>query len=292
MREALPIHDKDNLAIGDVAELTGLAAGTIRAWEQRYGFPTPARSETGFRRYRSEDVQALRRVVAYRERGLSMATAIERSRDDSRDDDRLSLYATVVDAHPQARPQVLRKGSLISLSRAIEHEIIAHGARPVVFGAFQHERFYRAVEPLYRRLASMSDVATVFADFPVVAHPEGGPVEIPIRKDEPLGNEWVVIVDAPGYAACLLAWEQPQLGSPDAEPVFEAVWTLDPYATRRAATVAARLVAQQDPEYGAHCEEVLRDRPLALESPAPALTALCNRVVAYLEADGAAVGSG
>lgn len=70
------------------------------------------------------------------------------------------------------------------------------------------------------------------------------------------------------------------------------MWTLDPYATRRAATVAARLVAQQDPEYGAHCEEVLRDRPLALESPAPALTALCNRVVAYLEADGAAVGSG
>ncbi len=32
MREALPNHDKDNLAIGDVAELTGLAAGTIRAW--------------------------------------------------------------------------------------------------------------------------------------------------------------------------------------------------------------------------------------------------------------------
>jgi len=285
MHEAQPIHDKDDLAIGDVAELTGLTAGTIRAWEQRYGFPEPARSDSGYRRYRGEDVETLRRVVGYRNRGLSMTAAIDRARQDG-GGDRLSLYATVVEAHPAVRPQVLRKASLISLSRAIEHEILAHGATPIVFAAFQHEGFYRAVEPLYRRIATMADVATVFADFPEVGHPQGGPVEVPIRAEEPLGNEWVVIVDAPGYAACLLAWEQPALNGrtpPDGERRFEAVWTLDPYATRRAATVASRLAAQHDPEHGARCEALLRDRPLALEAPAPAMTALANRVLAYME---------
>ena len=33
-----------------------------------------------------------------------------------------------------------------------------------------------------------------------------------------LGNEWAVVVDAPGYAACLLGWEQPHAGEvPDRE---------------------------------------------------------------------------
>jgi DNA-binding transcriptional MerR regulator len=37
------------LAIGELAEQTGLAAGTIRIWESRYGFPTPARNPSGYR---------------------------------------------------------------------------------------------------------------------------------------------------------------------------------------------------------------------------------------------------
>ena len=53
-----------------------------------------------------------------------------------------------------ARPQVLRKSTLVALSRAIEHETLAHAARPMLFGAFQHEEFYREVEPRYRRIAA------------------------------------------------------------------------------------------------------------------------------------------
>ena len=102
-----------------------------------------------------------------------------------------------------------------------------------------------------------------------------------------LGNEWAVIVDAPGFAASLLAWEQPgvtQPGDPDdLDRRFEAIWTLDPVATRRAAVVAARLAERADAAYGRELLGVLEDRPLALEEPAPALTALTNRVIAYLE---------
>jgi len=68
------------LAIKEVAEQTGVAAGTIRMWEQRYGFPEPARTSAGYRVYTEEDVVALRRVVAYRSRGLSVPAALERAR--------------------------------------------------------------------------------------------------------------------------------------------------------------------------------------------------------------------
>ena len=276
-----------DLAIKDVAEQTGLAAGTIRMWETRYGFPTPERTPSGYRRYSAADVEALRRVVALRHRGLSIPAAIERARETGDAADHPSIYAAVASTDHGARPQVLRRSTLVALSRAIEHEALAHAASPVLVAAFQHERNYRRVEARYRRLARLADAAVVFADFPALRRAPGAPVEVPIGTDDALGNEWAVVVDAPGYSACLLAWEQPgitQAGDPDDDARrYEAFWTLDPYATRRAAEVAARLVARADPAEAERLEELLRDRPLALEEPAPALTALTNRVVAYLE---------
>jgi DICT domain-containing protein len=276
------------LAIKDVAQLTGIAAGTIRMWEQRYGFPLPERTSSGYRRYSRTDVEALRRVAALRHRGLSVPAAIERAQEaGGGPSDRPSIYAAVAGTDFGARPQVLRKSTLVALSLAIEHETLAHAAAPVLFAAFQRVPFYRQVQARYRRMALQADAATVFADFPEVHHEEGAPSEIPIGEADALGNEWAVIVDAPGYAACLLAWEQPgpeQPGGPgDADRRFEVIWTVDPTATRRAAQVAARLAARADPAFGRRLEAMLAERPLALEEPAPALTELTNRMVAYLE---------
>ena len=276
-------------SIKEVAEATGIAAGTIRMWEQRYGFPEPSRTDAGYRLYTEDDVETLRRVMAYRHRGLSVPAAIERARETGGAADHPSIYAAVAASDYGARPQVLRKSTLVALSRAIEHETLAQAASPVLFGAFQHEAFYREVEPRYRRISQFSDAAVAFADFDAIRYPEGGPIEVPIAPEHKLGNEWAVIVDAPGYAACLLAWEMPgstQPGDPgDLSRRFEAVWTLDPRATRKAARVAARLVGRQDAELGQHLEDLLDDRPLARDEPAPTLTALTNRMVAYMEAE-------
>jgi MerR family transcriptional regulator, light-induced transcriptional regulator len=273
------------LAISDVAARTGIAAGTIRMWEQRYGFPVPSRTPAGYRRYSEADVDALRRIATLRRRGLSVGAAIERARESGTASGRPSIYAAVAAAGHDVRPQVLRKTTLIALSRAIEHEALAHAAAPVLFGAFQRERFYRRVEPRYQRLARLADAAIVFADFPAARAPDGGPVEVPIGGREALANEWAVIIDAPGYAACLIAWEHPAATPPpDGERRFEAIWTLDPRATRRAAQVAAALAKSAAPEHGEPVEALLDDRPLAMEEPAPSLTALTNRLVAYLEA--------
>jgi MerR family transcriptional regulator, light-induced transcriptional regulator len=275
----------DDLAISDVAERTGLAAGTIRMWEQRYGFPAPRRAPSGYRRYAPEDVETLRRVLAYRRRGLSVQAAIDRARETGGASDRPSLYAAVAGTAHGAQPWVLRRSTLEALSRAIEHETLALAAAPILVGAFQRERFYRAVEPRWRRLAAHADAAVVFADFPAPLKPDGGAVELPVPTADALGNEWAVIVDAPGFAASLLAWEQPGRAGDGGgrERRFESIWTLDPVAARRAARTAAALAGAIDPETGARLEGLLADRPLALEQPVPALTALANRVVAYLE---------
>ena len=151
------------LAIKDLAEQTGVAAGTIRMWEQRYGFPEPARTAAGYRVYTEQDVVAMRRVVAYRDRGLSVPAALERARSLEGTTDRPSIFAALASGDAPVRPQKLRKPTLVALSRAIEEEAMARAAGPVVIGAFQAERNYRAVEHRYRRLAHVADAVGVFA---------------------------------------------------------------------------------------------------------------------------------
>src|SRR3954470_13146848 len=135
------------LSIKEVSERTGVAAGTLRMWEQRYGFPVPERTASGYRRYRDEVVEALRRVVQLREGGLSMTAAIERAQEGRElAPDRPSIYAAVAGGRDVPRRR-LRKSTLVALSRAIEDEALARAAGPVGVAAFQRGRLQRARRP-------------------------------------------------------------------------------------------------------------------------------------------------
>src|SRR3954469_7477724 len=228
------------LSIKEVSERSGVAAGTLRMWEQRYGVPVPERTASGCRRYRGEVVDALRRVVQLREGGLSMSAAIERAQEGRElPTDRPSIYAAVAGAQQIPR-QRLRKRTLVALSRAIEDEALARAAGPVAFSAFQEQRFYEPVRHRYRELARLGDAVSVFADFERVTEAPGEPLEIPIGGSDALGSEWVVIVDAPGFSACLLGWEPPRREDAlESARAFEVMWTVDPHVTREAAVVAA-----------------------------------------------------
>ena len=277
-----------DMTIKQVAEKTGLAPGTIRMWEHRYGFPEPKRSESGYRNYSDLDVDRIRSVVAYRDRGLSVPASIERALA-TRSPLESSIYAAVATAEGAPKPQVLRKSTLHALSRAMEHEALAQGTKSICFGAFQHEGFYRPVEQRYRQIARTADATVVFADFKKVTDSgKGKPIEVPIGANDALGNEWIVIVDSPGYSACLLAWEQPgengRGGPRDSQRRFESLWTVDPKIVRRAAEVAAKLAARNHEALGERLEDMLAARPLNAENQTAALTALTNRIVAYVEA--------
>ncbi len=58
------------LPIAAVERETGLGKDTLRVWERRYGFPTPARGSSGDRLYSSEQVQQLRLIGRLLDSGL------------------------------------------------------------------------------------------------------------------------------------------------------------------------------------------------------------------------------
>jgi len=63
-------NDLPALTIGAVAQATGIGASTLRAWERRYGFPSPTRTEGGHRLYAPESVERIRWIARALARGL------------------------------------------------------------------------------------------------------------------------------------------------------------------------------------------------------------------------------
>ena len=272
----------DELTIREVARQTGVPEGTLRMWETRYGFPVPERLPSGHRRYSGEDVQRVRQVSRDRETGMSMPAAIERAQQLASEPE-ASIFAGVRRRRPDLQPYLLAKRTLIGLSHAIEDECVARAERPVLFGSFQRERFYRDAEPRWRELARTAESAVVLADFDKPRTPKHAPIELPIHREDPLGREWSLICDAPEYAAFLSAWERPgQDGVPDLERRFETIWSVEPRLVREASRIAAGFVERTRPDLLGPIVDRLRDTPPPSGEELRLVGALTNRMVAYV----------
>jgi len=236
------------IAIGELAARTGVGVGTLRMWERRHGFPAPERLPSGHRRYRAVDAELVAQVLRERAAGLSLAAAIARVRSSVADDEP-SIFAGLRRRRPDLQPIVLRKRLLLALTRAIEDESCALAERPLLFGSFQHERFYRQSQRRWRDFARTAELAVVFADFARGRTPPDGPVELPIDRSGPLTREWAVVCEAPGHAVCLAGLELPSPATRrDPAREFEVIWSVEPAVVRVATGVCLQLLRRVDPE--------------------------------------------
>jgi DNA-binding transcriptional MerR regulator/methylmalonyl-CoA mutase cobalamin-binding subunit len=60
-----------------VVKQTGLKPDTLRAWERRYGLPTPERSSGGHRLYTRHDIEALKWLMGRQKEGLTIGRAVD-----------------------------------------------------------------------------------------------------------------------------------------------------------------------------------------------------------------------
>src|SRR5947209_9905936 len=108
----------EGLTIREVAARSGIPAGTLRMWEERYGFPKPQRLPSGHRRFTENQIEAVRAVVAAREAGLSLPAAIERVVE-APDERSQSLYGLLRLRRPELVPELVPKPRMVALSHAI-----------------------------------------------------------------------------------------------------------------------------------------------------------------------------
>jgi DICT domain-containing protein len=276
---------RPDLSIGDVAAETGVGESTLRMWEARYSFPTPKRLPSGHRRYSEQDLARIHAVLRARDEGLPLPFAINRARR-LEAEPRPSVYGALREQFTHLHPHHLPKRALVWLSRAIEDECCARSPRPLLFAAFQHERFYRQSEPRWRQFAQTAERTIVLADFPDLRTPPNAPAEVPLEPTDPLMREWVVACDASaagGVSACLVGWERPQAAG---EPrVFETIWTVEPEVAREAARLCCELIAGRAPGLVDDLRDRLADAPPPADaSHLRATVELATRMLLYATA--------
>jgi len=64
---------EDLFPIREVARLTGVNPVTLRAWERRYGLIQPTRTESGHRLYSLGDIERVRSILGWIERGVAVS---------------------------------------------------------------------------------------------------------------------------------------------------------------------------------------------------------------------------
>lgn len=268
------------LTMGEMSARSGVSEATLRMWEVRHSFPQPQRASSGHRRYSERDLARVRAVVRGRGRGLSLQAAIELAQDVG-DESTPSVYASLRERFPLLEPQLLTKRAMLALSHAIEDECLARAERPILFGCFQRERFYRASQSRWDELARTAERAVVLADFPRVRTPRRCAIEVPIAAADPIAREWAIVCESPSFAACLAGWERPRESADEPERVFEAAWTIEAPAVRLAAQVCWRLASARAPGQLESLRDRLYDAPVAREHELRSAIQLSARMVRY-----------
>ncbi|CAN5897846.1 hypothetical protein BH23ACT12_BH23ACT12_21460 [soil metagenome] len=268
-----------SLSIREVAERTGVTIPTLRAWESRYGFPSPQRLPGGHRRYDERSVAAIAGVVRERRGGLSLEAAIDRARA-SGSGAEPSVFAAIRRAAEELPVQVMGVGPMLAISRAIEDECYAHGDRHVIFGAFQRESHFHMAAHRWRELARTGDFAVVFAGF-AGSRLSTRPVELVLPADSVVRREWAVVCDSPTFTACLAGWERPEMRGRDRR--FEAIWTVEPKLVRHASGACVELVHRSAPDLAAEITARLESLPIRDRDDLRNATIVTNRVVGYLD---------
>lgn len=270
-----------HLTIAEFAEQTGVSPATLRAWESRHGFPRPKRLGGGHRRYGTEDVSAVRAVLAEREAGSTLPAAITRARTATAEP-ASSCFAELRRAADPPATQVASKRTLIALSRAIEDECSAGAERGVLVGAFQKRRFYETAASRWRVLARGARMAVAFADFPEPAIDER-PARVPIAARTPLEREWVIAHLALRTSVLLVARERPGVMPSDGERQFEVCWSAEPESVRELITAAARLADETAPAVARRLRREVDSLPRPGGMDVQFVSSLTTRMIGYLD---------
>ncbi|MDX5371754.1 MAG: MerR family transcriptional regulator [Pseudomonadaceae bacterium] len=72
-RAADSFREEELFPIREVSRATGVNPVTLRAWERRYGLIQPTRTDSGHRLYSMADIEAVRSILAWIERGVSVS---------------------------------------------------------------------------------------------------------------------------------------------------------------------------------------------------------------------------
>ncbi len=110
-------------AIRDLEKLTGIKAGTIRIWEQRYNLIKPKRTVTNIRYYTDEDMRLLLNIAVLNKKGIKISKISEMTSEHISD---MATDVTRYDNSKHAQIDALTFAMIDMDEAAFEHVFSSH----------------------------------------------------------------------------------------------------------------------------------------------------------------------
>jgi DNA-binding transcriptional MerR regulator len=131
--------ERPRYRIQEACERTGIPTATLRAWEKRYGIPSPARSESRYRLYDDHDLALLRRMAGFCASGMRPAEAARLAKrvvpDAQPDDDPGVLVDALIEAAGRMDDAAARRALDIAFARRLPaqayDEVVAPAMRRI-----------------------------------------------------------------------------------------------------------------------------------------------------------------
>ncbi len=204
---------------------------------------------------------------------------------------RTSLLSDLIEAVPSVRSQVFFKSSLVALCHALEDLVLSGTGKPILFANFQKERYYRQEAHRYHRLSDIAAEVYVLATPETDFHQEDVPfTAVALDPDDPLTNEWHLIIIDEAYCACLICRERVLPADSDTMRQFEGYWSFEPLSSIAAAQCLIQKIQTYRPDLKAHLDAMLETLAIRLTKPAPTAvipswqTPFADRLMLYLQA--------
>lgn len=198
--------------------------------------------------------------------------------------------------HPPLSFGVYYKNTLVGLCHALEDCILGAGSQPLVIAAFQRGKWYLQEADRYGELAENSRQVVIMAapDTGFADHPtsQRSQVElVALSPDDPVAQEWHLIILAPSYSAMVLCQELSEAeygpeGRPlaDRERKFYGFWTFEPELIAEAMELAIAHLGRYDTDLQAHLKTQVQAILQESQTTDPEdLYQVVARVVDYLQ---------
>lgn len=112
-------------------------------------------------------------------------------------------------------PQLQRKGTMVTLSHALEEAVLENRLRPVIFTAFQKAEYFNYEAARYQKLSETARAVVLYGQ------------NVP-NASQKLEHDWFVVVNEPRFKALLASRElEDQVFEDETQRPFLGIWSYD-----------------------------------------------------------------
>ncbi len=186
----------------------------------------------------------------------------------------VSLYSVLNQRFgSRLQPQLQRKATLATLSHAIEDVVLHNNLEPVVFVAFQNERYYRQEQVRYDQIRIQARNLTVY----------GKNISEKVTYD----RDWFVVVNEPRFKVVMASYELdpvleethlPEVQNEAYRP-FLGIWSYD----NEVVDFACRYLAQQEPASVSRAVEEVISLPQSTPEQVRLISNISDRILLKME---------